>query len=376
MAAPQGGGGGQGDNSASLLWGSAAIIAFLYIIWFVFKAKMVSFYLMIKLFEVNIINFITGNRLDQIKGVILNALKNPVAVPGEVLVQIGNAVGLYLKFPFVILLVILAFVVYFGNSTRVFKRTYNMKDLVTAEKDSWPHITPIIGLDLIKVDIDTGPWAMAMSPIQFCKKNHLLEEVRAQRREGMSRKDRDKIDVILKRGEANRIFALQLGQMWKSPEKLPPHVRALFAVFAARINADSKDAANLLLQISASSKQKLNFKGAETLLKKHVNTKLVQEVMQSHAYVHTVMASMLERARDDGVQASADFLWLKPIDRRLWYTLNTVGRQTPFAEVAGIFAHWKAEKEAGRKLLVPMVEEATKALELALKDVVYKRDEV
>ena len=87
------------------------------------------------------------------------------------------------------------------------------------------------------------------------------------------------------------------------------------------------------------------------------------------------MASMLEEARQDGVQASADFLWLKPLDRRLWYTLNTVGRQTPFIEVAGIFAHWIAEKEAQRRLRVPMVEEATNAVELALKDVVYRPDE-
>ena len=75
------------------------------------------------------------------------------------------------------------------------------------------------------------------------------------------------------------------------------------------------------------------------------------------------------------MQSSADFLWLKPVDRRLWYTLNSVGRQTPFAEVAGIFAHWIAEKEAGRKLLVPMVDEATKALEIVLTEVVYRRDE-
>ena len=52
-----------------------------------------------------------------------------------------------------------------------------------------------------------------------------------------------------------------------------------------------------------------------------------------------------------------------------------MGRQTPFVEVAGIFAHWVAEKEAGRKLIVPMVEEATNALEIALKEVVYNPDE-
>jgi intracellular multiplication protein IcmP len=97
--------------------------------------------------------------------------------------------------------------------------------------------------------------------------------------------------------------------------------------------------------------------------------------VQSHAYVLTVMAAMLVGARDDGVQSSADFLWLKPVDRKLWYMLNTVGRQTPFAEVAGVYAHWLAEKEAGKRMLVPMVEEATKALEIALKEVVYRRDE-
>lgn len=109
--------------------------------------------------------------------------------------------------------------------------------------------------------------------------------------------------------------------------------------------------------------------------KKHENTKLVQQIVQSHAYLLTVMAEMLEGARTDGVQAAADFLWLKPVDRRLWYMLNTVGRQTPFVEVAGPFAHWVAEKEMGRRLLVPMVEEATNALEIALKEIIYKPDE-
>ena len=193
----------------------------------------------------------------------------------------------------------------------------------------------------------------------------------------MGRKDWDKVEVVLRRGLANKIFAMQLGPLWTGTDRLPPHVKALFAIFAARINADSKIALQLLSQLSASSKSNtLNYNGVDALLKKHENTKLVKKIVQSHSYVFTVMASMLEAARDDGVQASADFLWLKPMDRRLWYTLNTVGRQTPFIEVAGIFAHWIAEKEAGRKLIVPMIDEATNAVVLALKDVIYRPDEV
>ena len=367
--------GGQPDNSAGILWGVAAIFAAVGIIWYAFKSYIVSAYLLVKLYEIDLLNLLTGNHFADLHANILAALAAPNKASFNDLVNIGTQVGNIFRFPFAAIMLALAVIVYLGNSTRVFRRIYKMMDLAREEKKNWPQITPVLELDLIKQDLDTGPWAMAMTPIQFCKKNRLLEEIRPQRREGMSRKEWDRIEVILKRGDANKLFALQLGQLWKGVDKLSPHARALFAVFAARINADSKEAARILMQLSSSSTSKLDFRGVTELLNKHLNTKQVQEITSRHAYVYTVMASMLEGAREDGVQASADFLWLKPLDRRLWYTLNAVGRQTPFAEVAGVFAHWISEKEAGRKLLVPMVEEATKALEVALKEIVYHPDE-
>lgn len=377
MAGPQpAGGGGQSDNSAGILWGTAAIFVAIGAVWFVFKKQLVSFYLVIKLYEANFLSYFFSEHFNPIKQTIASALINPQKISFNEMITIGQQVGDYLRVPFVIILFVLAFVVYLGNTTRVFKKTYKMNELAKLEQSNWSQITPILGTDLLQMDIDKGPWAMAMTPLQFCKRHHLLDEVRPQRREGMSRKDWDRIDVVLRRGEANKLFALQLGPLWKGAANLPPHTKALFAAFAARINSDSAAAAAVLARLSASSGGRLDLAGVNELLKKHENTKLVQQHVQVHAYVLTVMASMLVGAREDGVQASADFLWLKPIDRRLWYTLNTVGRQTPFVEVAGIFAHWVAEREAGRKLLVPMVEEATKALELALTEVIYHPDEV
>lgn len=380
-AAPQGGG-GQGDSWAGILWGIAALFAAAAGVWYLFQAQIVYVYLTIKIFELDALSYL-GNLVNHpyYFDALHNALEIARANAGKISFQdlnsIGAAVGVWLRIPYVVLLMVLAVVVYVSNTTRIFRRTYNMREFAKLESKNWPQITPIVNLDLIKTDIDTGPWAMALTPMQFCKKYKLLEEVRPVRQEGMNRKDWDRIDVVLKRGEANKIFALQLGPLWGGTNKLPPHVKALFAVFAARINADSKAAAEILAQLSASSLDKhLNYAGVDELLKKHENTKLVQGIVRLHAYVSTVMASMLLGARDDGVQASADFLWLKPLDRKLWYTLNTVGRQTPFIEVAGIFAHWIAEKEAGRKLLVPMIEEATNAVEVALKEVVYRPDEV
>ncbi|SRR5579883_7058 len=363
---------GQSDNSSALLWVVAASFATAGFLWFAFKKQIISFYFSIKLVEIKFISIFTSG-LQDVQTAIVN--QDPNTFTFTDVVKVGEAVGNYLRIPFVLILFALAFVVYFGNTARVFKRTYTMKDLVELEKNNWPQITPVVGLDLIKADLDKGPWAMAMTPMQFCKRLKLLEERRSGPQEGLSRKEWNRVEVTLKRGEANKIFALQLGPAWRGVSKLPPHIKALFAIFAARYNGDTKPAQELIKKISASSREKLDFTGVDELLSKHEKSKGVQKIIQSHAYVLTVMASMLEAAREDGVQASADFLWLKPLDRRFWYMMNSIGRQTPFVEVAGPFAHWKAEKEIGRKLLVPMVEEATNALELALKEIIYKPDE-
>lgn len=378
-APPQGG--GQGDNSYDILWIIAGITVVSAVVWYVFKVPIVSGYLSFKIQEIKLLDMIgtwVGHPyyFDSLRDSLIHSRNLAASIGYMDLLQKGASVGVWVRLPLIVLMLVLGVIVYSSNTTRAFRRTYKMRDFVKMESTNWPQITPVANLDLIKTDIDTGPWAMALTPMLFCKKYKLLQEVRPERQEGMSRKEWDKIDVVLKRGEANKLFALQLGPMWGGTNKLPPHVKALFAVFAARINADSKPAAELLAQLSASSlNRSLNFNGVDELLKKHENTKLVQNITRSHAYVSTVMASMLLAARDDGVQASADFLWLKPMDRRLWYTLNTVGRQTPFIEVAGIFAHWVAEREAGRRLLVPMVEEATNAVVIALKEVIYRPDE-
>lgn len=385
MAAPQQSG-NPSDNSTAMLWWVAIIFATLGVIWFVFKNAIIRFYLAIKLYEIDvlgpIITYINGllhfaiPNFAQVRSMILYAQTNPTKIGFSDLLSLGTVVGDWLRIPLMLIMFALAILVYFSNSTRVFRRRYTMQELAKAEKNNWPQILPVLNQDLLKTDIDKGPWAMALTPMQFSKRNRLLEEIRPERREGMMRKDWDRIEVVLKRGEANKQFALQLGPLWQGVEKLPLHIRALFAVFAARVNSDTESAMKLLKQLNLSAATKLDLTGVDALIAKHINTKLVQKIVQSHAYVLTVMASMLEGAREDGVQASADFLWLKPLDRRLWYTLNTVGRQTPFIEVGGIFAHWVSEKEAGRKLTVPMVEEATNALEIALKEVVYHPDDV
>lgn len=376
MAAPAGGGGGgQEDTSSNFLWAAIGVVVLAVVIWVMFKTQLVSAYLIIKLYESKLVGLFAASHMAPLQVKLTAALQAPQSMDIKSLLYLGQQVGGWFRIPFAFIFLCFAVVVYLGNSTRIYRNIYNMKTFTKSEAINWPQIAPVVNLDLIKQDIDKGPWAMALTPMQFAKRYKLIDEVVRQNAESVSWRDRESIEAVLRKGETTRIFAMQLGPLWQGVEKLPPYMKALFAAFAARMNADSKPAIELLMQLARTSTTQMDFSGVDALLKKHYDSKAVQQIVSSHAYVYTVLPSLLQGAREDGVQASADFLWLKPLDRRLWYILNTVGRQTPFVEVAGIFAHWNAEREAGRRLFVPMVEEATNALERALKEVVYRREE-
>ena len=242
-----------------------------------------------------------------------------------------------------------------------------MNKLRTLQNSVYPQYSPILNKNLIDTDIDEGHWRMSEQPMFFCKKYGLLEEYPKDGRPA----------VKLIRQAAAEQFAVQMGPIWDSRvDTQPPYIQALFAAFAAKAERDSKACSKLLKQISQSSlSTNLDFTGTRELLRQHISSKIVGRAAGPHAYVITMMASMLEVARTDGVLATAEFLWLKAVDRRLWYMLNSVGRKTAFPEVGGPFAHWQVEKRLRRPLKVPMVETAVDAMEEAIAEVIYKPDE-
>jgi intracellular multiplication protein IcmP len=167
-----------------------------------------------------------------------------------------------------------------------------------------------------------------------------------------------------------------MGPPFEDLNKMPIHAKALFAIFAARANNDGAGAAKLTMEIAASSAGgKMDFSGAMPLLRKHYNTKAIAQILGQHAYLYTMLPSILTLARTTGVLPPSDFLWLKPLDRRLWFMLNCTGRRTPYVEIAGPFSHWLAEKALKRKITQPMVDGAIKGLEEAIKMIIYTRDE-
>lgn len=359
----------QGDHSLAPLWLSIGGFALLYAIWYFAHEQITWFVLKIKFFEVLFMSLFTSAVQP-----ILQSIENaaPDSIEFNDFAAMTTASGHYFAYVSATILILLALVLYVGNPISRFKKTYTMKRLVDAEKDNYPQIVPISTIDLVSEHVDKGPWSMAMTPMQFGKRYNLLQEVHAP--PGMGGKPN--VTVNLLRSEAYQVFALQVGPFFPGLDKLNIYTKALFAAFAARANRDSDSATQLLRGIAASSASgKLDFSGTEELLNKHRNSKVVQRTIERHAFTLTVMASAIVAAREDGVLASSDFLWLKVVDRRLWFMLNAVGRQTPHTEISGPFAHWLAERELGRKISTPMVDEAVNALDLALKEVIYVPEE-
>lgn len=355
-----------GDNSMAPIWIMVLLFFTVYIIWREAHQYIVSAVFYVNVLQARLINFILGNQ-QLANEIFYMQTADPATVDWNKMVEYTRSVGDYIRYPVVAILVFLAIYLYQSNIVLKYRKAHNMKTLRAQEQHNWPAIMPVVKEDLVNQDVDKGPWAMAMTPMEFARKYDLLKKDDVLLDKAVPGQE---MTAGVRRGDAKRVFTLQLGPYWDGFERSPPQAWALAAAFMARINRDRNAAKQIMEALDKSYAQgKPDFSVARPTLKKYQNSEQVQEIVSRHAYLLTALASLLEAARDDGVVPSSEFLWLKPVDRRLWYMLNCVGRQTPFAEVAGPFAHWKAEKEMGRRSLVPMIDEAIKALEIAVKEV-------
>ncbi len=355
-----------GDNSLAPVWITVLGFCTIWFIWKMGHEYIVKFVFFINIWEGKLINLFINNPLLQEQINLMQTVPT-AGVDWKTLVMMTHDIGDYMRYPIALILIALAVTLYRSNIILKYKKAHSMNTLRAQEQFNWPAIMPVVKEDLVSQDVNQGPWAMALTPMEFARKHHLLRKDDALLDNQMPGME---MTAGLRKGDAKRVFTMQLGPYWDGFEHCSPQTYAMAAVCIARMNRD-RDAANLILHTLDKTyvSGKPDFSVARPVMKKYQNTELVQEIVVKHAYVLTVMCSLLAAARDDGVVPTSEFLWLKPIDRRLWYMLNCVGRQTPYAEVAGPFAHWRAERVMGRRSLVPMIDEAIRALEIAIKEV-------
>lgn len=268
--------------------------------------------------------------------------------------SLGTQIGLYYGF---IPVSLAAWFAYKALKNPILKanRVHTIQSLLEAQSTHFSAVAPILKKDLTN---DRSPeWASSMHPEEWVAEHGLIVN--------------EEVDV----NRARQVFIEQLGKPLTSLSKLAPHEKALFAVFALRaFYKDTKGAQKLIdaLNYSASNEQsRPDFSVAMRAFNKCASNKLAKKWATKHRYARTLLMALLIEARQTGVLPSSNFIWLKPLDRALWYPLNTAGRKVPFIEAAGVFSQMQAEEVAWDNdcvLMAPHVEEAIAGLQKYLEE--------
>ena len=268
-------------------------------------------------------------------------------------------------------------------------RRFNMESLLRNNAESFPCLRPVVGRGkylLSPESHDSGPWKIARTPVQFALENELLLDAQGKPftpeqalKNGLPSTELSAWgNARLDEKKALAVLTEQLGKSFEGYEGFSPCRRALAVAFLAYANGDKKGCVSMLDMVSSSYNEidgnadcpVLTDTAFEKRLKKawarHKDV-LSEKNMASHAaYELPWFMALLYRARQKGVLAGSQFLWLRPMDRPLWYTLNQCGGRAAWAEGFAAWAHYTAEEQEGKALTEPHVAPAVASLKEAL----------
>lgn len=154
-------------------------------------------------------------------------------------------------------------------------------------------------------------------------------------------------------------FDKQLGETYTGLKGLPVYAQALAISFnLSRLRDKRCEPMNKTLTDiwTIEARPEAEKKTAELIAPYLVDKKTVdaiEAIMGRRALVNTALLGLFKEARKrGGVFTCAQILWLKKIDRTLWYTLQKVGLKGAGSRAHYSRAHYFAEKRAQRAIAV------------------------
>tara|TARA_B100000446_G_scaffold186076_1_gene211481 strand:- start:2218 stop:3510 length:1293 start_codon:yes stop_codon:yes gene_type:complete len=268
-----------------------------------------------------------------------------------------------------------------------YRRSLNLRQLAEQNAELFPCTKPSLGKDLHRQNPYDGPWRIADDYIDFASFNGLLlykgrpiENTKVKDRSLSIKKKRKLFPhhnyVTLDKEKTDQLFINQLGRPWRGVGGLDSLERALVtALMALTAGGEYRQRGrDLLDQISrtyiegsAGIPHKADLTGVSDLLGEVEHHEYVRDVVEKHGYESTVFIALLVSAREKaGKVPPSSFLWLRPTNRTLWYTLHPIGGRKPWVEGAAGWCHYFAEKELEKSIGTPIVQGATDSLESEL----------
>lgn len=293
-----------------------------------------------------------------------------------------------------------------------------MYNYARTQMEIWPFIkvvAPIMEKIARDDNLDAGPYAAPKIPIMWMHDQGLLNEVKTKAKRDLLTVSQ-RVQFTLDRPKAYKALVKNLGRPWVGVSDLTFVERCLFSVLVPHIYGKVKESrlnnrkilAYYGLRLTSKDKKKLN--EMESELKLHVDTciakyeksfetpyfdiqefddpydpiissfqrmdteldmkfkgdVLIKDALLTHRYVKTVFFSLMLKSWTYGVLASSELLWVKALDRDLYYVMSQQGRNSAFVEVAGCWSHYLSESSYGFKMLSPQVYPAIRALDFDL----------
>lgn len=281
-------------------------------------------------------------------------------------------------------------------------------DLIEIQAKHFPASAIVRGKDLLAMHPKKGPWATYDLPLDFALDHQMLyASVKAVTADDqidektmvpipaftpdeklqpfpIKRKEMNIPShqyVLFNAKKATEAFTAQLGPLWAGPEKLPPLLKALYAIFITQGAGDQAEAYKMASQIAFTwvegevdergnlkTPHRANTSGVDELIKKHGKHPKITEIVNRHAHTYNVLVELLAWARTKGRLYNSNFGWVRPVNRTLFFAIIDQGAQCPFWESAGLWAHAQIERRSNKRIVQPMVAGAV----IAMRDVMSR----
>lgn len=330
---------------------------------------------------------------DSDMGVVWRNLQtiNPADLDWRGMKIILDYAGTWLRWPCLLCLVALLVWSMRWGSVESLKNRYNMEKLLANNAKNFPCLMPIVGKGkyLLSPDsYDKGLWKIARSPVQFALQHSLLEGVNGTAIpvemalvNGLPSTELPAFGKCKFNEElAISAFKKQLGLRFTGKDKLSVPRKTMACAFILYALGMKKDCIAILDAVSKSYSENDGKPQCQIFEDKEFLARL-NEVLEANwdefvkrsaisrhlSYELPMLMAFLIEARKKGVLASSQFLWLRPVDRPLWYALNQCGGRAAWSEALSAWAHFQAEEHEKNSLDNPQIDAAVEGLKKALE---------